>query len=68
MKPGQISKQNYKEMQLDNDLTRKLTLINKMQLIKPINVKHPSVVQRKRGQFRKLSAVGYVEKHNNLRF
>lgn len=48
-------------MQLDSDLTRKGKVINRRQLIKSINViKHPSVIQRKRGQFRKLSAVKHV--------
>lgn len=60
-------KKIHKEVQLDSDLTRKGKLISKRQLIKPVNViKHSLVIQRKRGQFRKLSAVKYVGNHDFL--
>ena len=37
-------------MQLDSDLTRKVKLINKMQVNKPVNIiKYSSVIQKKRG-------------------
>lgn len=50
LKSGQVTKKNHKEMQLDSDLTRKVKLINKMQVNKPINIiKYSSVIQKKRG-------------------
>lgn len=57
---SQVTKKNYKEVHLGSDLTRKGKLINR-QLIKPINIiKHSSVIQWKRGQFRKLSVVRFL--------
>lgn len=56
---SQVTKKNYK-VHLGSDLTRKGKLVNR-QPIKPRNViKHSSVIQWERGQFRKLSVVSFL--------
>lgn len=48
MKSGQVTKKNFKGMQLGSDLTGKVKLINELQLTKPVSVIKYSLVFRRK--------------------